>query len=74
MTAAVFSLPQGLPWAGRDRTLGELITFGDALWRFGGYFLVDRSEAPGCSTCENVLWVRHIGQSEHGDHHHGGAE
>lgn len=42
----------------------------DTLWRYGGYFLIDQTEAVGCGgTCTNIFLVRHIGQSEH-DHVH----
>lgn len=55
----------GLLWAGRDKQMGEIATFMDLLWRYGGYFLIDRVDPPTCETCTNVLLVRHIGQSEH---------
>lgn len=62
---------EGMPWADRDKTYAEIATFMDSLWRFGGYYVIDRRDNGSCPACSEILLVRiphsdgHVGASAH---------
>ena len=52
-----------LPWFGRYKSAGEIATFMDALYRYGGYHLIDRHDNPFCKHCTETLLVRYEPQA-----------
>jgi len=47
---------KGLSWNDRHiKSVGEMATFIDFLWRFGGYYLLDRHDNKGCGWCSELL-------------------
>ena len=56
-----FALSKQLQWYGRDRSPGEIYTFFNHLFRFGGYVIAERRDNNvmyGCAFCTEVLLVR----------------
>ena len=53
-----YSYLDKISWHARYKSAGELATFMEYAWRYGGYYLIDRNDNPTCIWCTEVVLFR----------------